>query len=168
MAHAAAPSETPCGGAVIAGAYDGPALEAVRALFLEYAASLDFDLCFQGFERELAGLPGAYAPPRGRLLLATVAGEAAGCVGLRPLAGDACEMKRLYVRPAHLGRGLGGRLARAAIAEARAIGYGRMLLDTVPAHMTAATALYRRLGFREIPAYYDNPVPGAAYFELAL
>ena len=167
MADAAAPG-TAAG--TIAGAHDGPSLEAVRALFLEYAASLDFDLCFQGFERELAGLPGAYAPPRGRLLLATVAGEAAGCVGLRPLAGngDACEMKRLYVRPAFLGQGLGGRLARAVIAEARSIGYGRMLLDTVPDRMAAATALYRRLGFREIPPYYANPIPGATYLELAL
>lgn len=156
------------GGAEIGGAYAGERLEAVRRLFLAYAAGLDFELCFQGFERELAELPGAYAPPRGRLLLATIGGEPAGCAGLRPLDAETCEMKRLYVAPAFTGRGLGRRLAEAAIAEAEAIGYDRMRLDTVPATMPAATALYARLGFRPIPAYYANPLPGAAYFELAL
>ena len=139
-------------------------LAAVRRLFAEYASSLGFDLGFQDFERELRELPGEYAPPRGRLLVARVEGEAVGCVGLRPLGADVCEMKRLYVRPEHRRGGTGRALAIAAIAAGRELGYARMRLDTVPA-MGAARALYRSLGFREIDPYRFNPIPGTAYME---
>jgi ribosomal protein S18 acetylase RimI-like enzyme len=152
---------------LIASATDPADIEAVRALFLEYAQSLGFSLCFQGFDRELTTLPGSYAPPRGRLLLARVGGDVAGCVGLRPLEGERCEMKRLYVRPACRGLGLGRRLAETAIAEARAIGYPVMVLDTIES-MVAARRLYAGFGFREIPAYYHNPLDGVIYAELDL
>jgi len=144
-----------------------PQVEVVRELFREYAASLGFPLDFQGFERELAELPGEYATPRGALLVAEVDGAPGGCAALRPLDGDTAELKRLYVRPAHRGRGLGRRLTTAILAEARARGYQRVRLDTVPG-MEAAQALYRELGFREIPAYRPNPIAGAAYLELEL
>jgi ribosomal protein S18 acetylase RimI-like enzyme len=150
----------------IVDARDATDVARVRTLFLEYADSLDFSLCFQDFDRELAELPGAYAPPGGCLLLA-VAGEAVGCVGLRPLGDGVCEMKRLYVRPALRGTGLGRRLAMTVVARARALGYGRMVLDTVPS-MRAAIALYRSLGFVETPPYAANPVPGALCLALPL
>ena len=142
----------------------GPKLDEVRALFLEYAQGLGFSLCFQGFDAELAGLPGAYAPPRGSLLLA----EGRGCVAVRPLDGATAEMKRLYVRDAARGTGLGRRLAQAAIGAAREGGYERMVLDTVAGKMDAAIVLYRALGFREIAPYTVNPVPGALCMELPL
>jgi ribosomal protein S18 acetylase RimI-like enzyme len=140
----------------------------VRALFEEYAASLGFSLCFQGFAAELEGLPGAYAPPQGRLLLARVDGVVAGCVALRPFDGDGlCEMKRLFVRPAFVGQGIGRQLAAAIVQEGREAKYAAMRLDTVPA-MTAALALYGSLGFTDIPVYRENPIEGARYLELRL
>jgi ribosomal protein S18 acetylase RimI-like enzyme len=139
----------------------------VRCLFEEYAASLGIDLCFQGFEQELAGLPGSYAPPQGRLLLAREDGQMAGCIALRPLEPGTCEMKRLFVRPAFRTHGIGRVLVDRLIQEARRAGYRQMRLDTLPS-MATALALYRRLGFREIAPYYKNPVEGAVFLELAL
>ena len=142
-------------------------VELARRLFREYKTSLGIDLCFQGFEQELAGLPGNYAPPRGRLLLALDGAPPAGCVALRPLGDSVCEMKRLYVRPAARGTRLGRRLAESAIREGRTIGYARMRLDTMP-FMREAIRLYRSLGFVEIAPYCENPVAGALFMELML
>ncbi len=139
----------------------------LRALFLEYQDWLDVDLCFQGFGEELASLPGNYAPPAGGVWLAHVDGALAGCVGLRPHDGGTCEMKRLWVRPAFRGLGLGRRLAETGIAAARAAGYRTLCLDTL-SFMDAARALYADLGFHEIPAYYDNPLEDVCYLELDL
>ena len=143
-------------------------IEQARELFLEYAKSLGFSLCFQGFEQELAALPGDYAPPDGRLLVAEYRSQLAGCVALHPLEPGICEMKRLYLRPQFRGRGLGRVLAETVIAEARAIGCRKMRLDTVEPVMPNAVAMYRRLGFREIEPYRVNPIAGALYMELEL
>jgi putative acetyltransferase len=140
----------------------------VRELFLEYAESLGFSLCFQNFDRELAELPGEYAPPGGRLLLARYGAEPAGCVALRSLEPGICEMKRLYIRPQFRGRGLGKMLANTSISEAKKIGYKTLRLDTVEPKMKSAVALYRALGFREIAPYRPNPIEGAMYMELEL
>jgi ribosomal protein S18 acetylase RimI-like enzyme len=142
-------------------------IERVRDLFREYERSLETDLCFQGFEQELSALPGAYVPPRGRLLLARDGDALAGCGALRPLSQEICEMKRLYVRDAFRGRGVGRLLAETLLAEARSIGYGAMRLDTLPS-MTAAIPLYRSLGFSEIAPYTVNPVAGALFMEKTL
>jgi putative acetyltransferase len=143
-------------------------VEQARELFLEYADSLGFSLCFQSFDEELKALPGAYAPPNGRLLLAVCQQQMAGCVALRPLEPGICEMKRLYVRPAFRGKGVGRLLVDGVIAEARHIGYEKMRLDTVASSMQDAVALYRRRGFREIAPYRTNPIDGVIYLELAL
>ena len=139
-----------------------------RELFLEYAQSLGFSLCFQNFDKELAALPGDYAPPDGRLLLAEYEGKVAGCVALHGLGDNICEMKRLYLRPEFRGKRLGRALAECVIAEARPIGYHRMRLDTVEPLMGDAVAMYRKMGFKEIPPYRPNPIAGAIYMELEL
>jgi GNAT superfamily N-acetyltransferase len=153
-----------------------------RALFVEYATWLEVDLCFQGFDEELATLPGAYAPPSGRLLVAGPAGQAFGCIALRPLRESDCpgsarenlsplgaigEVKRLYVQPAARDGGWGRRLADALIVEARAIGYRELKLDTLD-WMADARRLYAKLGFRECAPYYANPLPGVVYMSLTL
>ena len=139
-----------------------------RALFAEYAGWLKVDLCFQGFDEELRTLPGAYAPPRGRLLLAGRDADAFACIALRPLAQPAVgEIKRLYVQPAQRGDGWGRRLVAALLAEARAIGYEELKLDTLD-WMAPARALYAGLGFRECAPYYRNPLAGAVYMSLPL
>jgi putative acetyltransferase len=143
-------------------------IASIRELFLEYAQSLSFKLCFQSFDQELAGLPGNYAPPNGRLLLATQGGNSAGCVALHKFADAISEMKRLYVRPQFRGKGLGKILAERVIADAREIGYKQLRLDTVESDMGTAIAMYRKLGFREIAPYRVNPIEGALYMELQL
>jgi ribosomal protein S18 acetylase RimI-like enzyme len=155
-------------GLVLAQAGSPAQIVQARELFLEYAQSLGFSLCFQNFDQELAALPGDYAPPDGRLLLAEFEGQLAGCVALHRLDGKTCEMKRLYLRPQYRGKGVGRALADIIIAEARAIGYERMRLDTVEPVMKDAVAMYRRLGFKEIPPYCANPIAGAMYMELRL
>lgn len=139
----------------------------VRALFLEYQATLGVDLCFQGFAEELASLPGNYSRPAGRLLLAANGSDVLGVVGVRPISGTDCEMKRLYVRAAGRGAGLGRLLTQALIKEARLAGYRRLLLDTLPT-MNEAQALYRSLGFVEIAPYCNNPIAGTRYMALDL
>ncbi len=142
-------------------------IAAIRALFQEYVAWLGIDLGFQHFAEELAALPGCYAPPRGRLLLALDGDTPLGCVALRPLGNGVCEMKRLFVRTQHQGRGTGRALAERVIAEARAAGYAGMVLDTLP-HMTGAIRLYESLGFTRRCAYYDTPLAETVFFELSL
>lgn len=145
----------------------GAPMSEIRGLFREYAEAIEVDLCFQGFERELARLPGRYAPPEGRLLLAREGGQPAGCAALRKLSDGICEMKRLYVRPDFRRRGLGRALAGRIVAAAREIGYASMRLDTL-ASMKEAIQLYESLGFRRIPPYYDNPNGAAIFLELPL
>jgi GNAT superfamily N-acetyltransferase len=151
----------------IAEALDAPAVQTCRELFIEYQQGLGVSLCFQGFEAELASLPGDYARPRGRMLVARIAGEPAGCVALRPVGPLDAEMKRLYVRPAFRGMGVGRLLAECVIDEARALGYSTLKLDTLPS-MSAAHALYEELGFQETPPYNDNPVAGVRFLALEL
>jgi putative acetyltransferase len=143
-------------------------LAQARELFLEYAQSLGFSLCFQNFDKELAELPGDYVPPEGRLLLAEFEGQIAACVALHKLDSTTCEMKRLYLRPQFRGKGIGRALADRIIAEARQIGYECMRLDTAEPVMKDAVAMYRKLGFKEIAPYCANPMAGAMYMELTL
>lgn len=146
-------------------------LQTVRQLFLEYQSGLGIDLCFQGFEAELAELPGAYAPPVGTLLLACIDDEPAGCCAMRPLYNtdhlNACEMKRLFVRPAFRGFGLGRLLVERVMSEGQLAGYTTMLLDTL-SDMETARALYQEMGFVEVAPYYHNPIPGAHYLKVDL
>lgn len=148
---------------------DSPSeIETARELFREYSDWLQVDLCFQNFEKELAGLPGDYAPPEGRLWLAWINQDIAGCIALRSLGEGICEMKRLFVRPEFRGQGLGRLLAEKLIQEARNIGYQKMRLDTLPGRMDQAIAMYRDLGFQEIERYYNNPDETALFMELDL
>lgn len=142
-------------------------IEEIRALFREYEAFLGIDLCFQGFGAELAGLPGDYAPPAGALLIAVGGGRKAGCVALRPIEDNQCEMKRLFVRPEFRGHGLGRELAERVVEEARAIGYRSIKLDTFD-FLEGAVHIYQSLGFNEIEAYYSNPLDKVQYWELDL
>jgi putative acetyltransferase len=157
----------PAAGLSIVPADGAERIRHARSLFEEYAASLGIDLCFQGFDEELTTLPGNYAPPAGRLLLAIQGDEVAGCVALRRLESEICEMKRLYVRPPFQGLGIGRMLVERVIEEARDAGYRRMQLDTLPT-MISARALYRRMGFHEIAPYRSNPVEGVTFLELDL
>lgn len=143
-------------------------IEAARTLFEEYAASLGFSLCFQNFDQELKNLPGDYVPPDGRLLLAVENDDLAGCIALRKLSDQVCEMKRLFVRPAYRATGLGRTLVESLIDEARKLGYTQMRLDTIPGKMDKAIALYQSIGFVEIGPYCENPVEGAKFMELKL
>jgi putative acetyltransferase len=136
-------------------------------LFEEYAAALSIDLCFQNFAQELATLPQMYGPPNGALLLAEIDAAPAGCVAVRNLDAATCELKRLYVRPTHRGHNLGRHLAEAALAAARALGYARIRLDTLP-EMQTAQRLYESLGFHDIPAYYGEPISGQRFMEASL
>ena len=143
-------------------------IQETRRLIEEYAAWLGVDLCFQNFDKELAELPGDYVPPSGRLFLAVENDQVAGCVAIRKIAANMCEMKRLYVRPAFRGHGLGRTLTEKIIEAAREIGYARMRLDTLPRRMAPAIAMYRSLGFKTIEPYYDNPIEGVVFLELEL
>ena len=143
-------------------------IKEARTLLQEYAAWLGISLCFQNFDRELASLPGEYAPPDGRLLLAFEDEELAGCIALRKIRATTCEMKRLFLRPEFRGRGLGRVLVERIIEEARQIGYTQMCLDTLPGRMDQAIALYKSIGFKEIEPYYNNPIAGATFMELRL
>ena len=148
-------------------AHTGENLKVIKMLFEEYANSLDFDLGFQDFDKELANFPGDYAPPKGCLLLAKHEGKVASCVALRELSDGVCEMKRLYVKPQFRGLGIGRALAEAVIQEAQKIGYTRIRLDTAPS-MHEARALYMSLRFKEISPYRYNPIEGAEFMELSL
>lgn len=142
-------------------------LAVVRKLFLEYAESLGFSLCFQDFDKELAALPGEYAPPTGCLILAVADSKPSGCVALHKLEEGICEMKRLYIKPGFRGKGFGKLLVNVVLEEAKKIGYAKMRLDTVP-QMKEAINLYRQIGFKEIEPYRKNPIDGALYMEMDL
>ena len=142
----------------------GPQIDVVTELFLEYAGTLEFDLSFQGFTEEIASLPGEYSSPMGCILLAIKDDDIAGCIALRPLGGNICEMKRLYVRPKFQGQGIGRALATEILNRAADLGYLTVRLDTVPS-MTAALRMYRSMGFYPIQPYRLNPIPGTAYLE---
>jgi ribosomal protein S18 acetylase RimI-like enzyme len=148
-------------------AHTAAEIDVVHALLREYQQSIGVDLCFQGFEAELKGLPGSYAPPSGRLLLAFVADLAVGCIALQRVDDTRCEMKRLYVRPTARGLGIGRALVARVLEEARAVGYTEVVLDTLPT-MVQAQRLYEQLGFHEIPPYRANPIAGARYMGLPL
>jgi len=143
-------------------------IESARSLFKEYSDTLGLDLCFQNFQKEVAELPGGYAPPDGRLLLAFLDEQVAGCVALRKIEDGTSEMKRLYVKPEFRGKGIGRKMAVAVVEEARRIGYARIRLDTLPSKMAEAIRVYRWLGFREIGPYYSNPFDGVLFMELSL
>ncbi len=143
-------------------------LSEIRRLFREYADGLEVDLSFQGFEEEISGLPGKYAPPEGRLLLACKENRSVGCVALRRIDASTAEMKRLYVRPEFRGKGLGRKLTESIIEASSEIDYQRLRLDTLPGKMDRAIAMYRSLGFKSIERYYNNPYDEAAYMELFL
>jgi ribosomal protein S18 acetylase RimI-like enzyme len=143
-------------------------ISSMRALFEEYASWVEISLCFQNFDKEVAELPGAYAPPSGRLILAIEGAEVMGCVALRKIEDEVGEMKRLYVRPEFRGSGLGRALTERLIAEAKQIGYTRLRLDTLPGKMDQAIAMYRSFGFQEIAPYYTNPIAEATFMELTL
>ena len=153
--------------AVITTVTGGPDLDTVREMFAEYGADVSRAYCLKGFDAELAGLPGAYGPPRGALLLLRAGGAAAGAVGVRALSEDRAEMKRLYVRPAWQGQGFGRRLAAAAVGHARAAGFRALCLDTLD-HMKGAQALYRTMGFAEIAPYHGDTAPGMRFMELTM
>jgi len=161
-------ASVPAPGLVIYQASSPDDIAQARELFREYADSLGFSLCFQSFDQELAGLPGDYAPPRGRLLLARYAADLAGCAALHPIDDEIGEMKRLYLRPAFRGKGLGRALTQRVLDDARAIAYRRLRLDTVEPVMKDAVGMYRKLGFYEIAPYRANPMPGTLYMELDL
>ena len=162
-------TETPSTDIILRWAQGPDDIEAVRALFLDYQADLGIDLCFQGFAAELDELPGVYTTPNGAIALALVGGSPAGCCAFRPLEGsdhlNACEMKRLYVRQAYRGLGLGRQLTEAILDAAHKAGYACVLLDTLD-DMESARALYEDLGFEEIPPYYHNPHAGAHYLKV--
>ena len=143
-------------------------IQQARALFEEYASSVGISLCFQNFDQELRNLPGDYAPPDGRLLLATEDDQLAGCIALRKLEPRVCEIKRLFLRPAYRGQGLGKVLVESIIDEARKLGYTHMRLDTLPGRMDKAIALYQSMGFVDIGPYCENPVESAKFMELEL
>lgn len=143
-------------------------IQQARELFEEYASGIGISLCFQNFDQELKNLPGGYAPPEGRLLLAVEDGQLAGCIALRKLESGVCEMKRLFIRPAHRGKGLGRVLVESIIDEACKLGYRSMRLDTLPGPMDHAIQLYQSMGFVEIGPYTRNPVENAKFMELNL
>ena len=143
-------------------------IQLARRLFKEYEAAIGVSLCFQNFDQEVAGLPGNYAPPSGRLFLAYLGAQPAGCIALRKQTDSICEMKRLFLRPEARGKHVGRKLVETIIDEARAIGYKRMRLDTMIGRMDAAIALYRTVGFEEIPPYYETPIGSTLFLELKL